>query len=66
MATGFVPMADGDGFRPLNVKDALSYLDRVKVTFSNDANGEPSYTILVHPRCADPVLSRPVYDKFLT
>lgn len=27
-------------FRPLNVKDALSYLDRVKVTFSENTEGE--------------------------
>ena len=27
-------------FRPLNVKDALSYLDRVKVTFANQLEGE--------------------------
>ena len=27
-------------FRPLNVKDALSYLDRVKVTFADQAEGE--------------------------
>lgn len=27
-------------FRPLNVKDALSYLDRVKVTFANQSEGE--------------------------
>lgn len=29
-------------FRPLNVKDALSYLDRVKVTFSDQSEGEES------------------------
>ena len=28
------------GFRPLNVKDALSYLDRVKVTFQDQAEGK--------------------------
>lgn len=27
-------------FRPLNVKDALSYLDRVKLTFTDQAEGQ--------------------------
>ncbi|KAG1067109.1 hypothetical protein G6F42_026555 [Rhizopus arrhizus] len=35
-ATATSPSSQGGGYRPLNVRDALTYLDQVKVRFSDD------------------------------
>lgn len=71
-APGTLTPATGAAFayplRPLNVKDALSYLDRVKQQFADEHEGTSPR--LAAPRAmlcraGRPVLTPQVYDKFL-